>query len=277
MQSFGLDVPVPTIRTIVDVTMRRARFEGPRFVIEIGRQDLASGRTFRRTIHGIKCAVTTTCRIVHRGTKVLFLATHTSWVAGTRGSVPSASHNEEVMTSPDSLNTLALLAQRGDRRALSRFVETSQADVWRYCAYLTDVQTADDVTQDTFARALGALHRFRGDCDAKVWLLSIARRACADHIRSRTRRQNLLQRLQRGRIVESEPSSSAVELTELVATLDTDRRDAFVLTQVLGLGYHEAAEICGCPVGTIRSRVARARTDIIQAMSSDDQQSGTAG
>jgi RNA polymerase sigma-70 factor (ECF subfamily) len=181
------------------------------------------------------------------------------------------------MSAPDSLNTLALLAQRGDRRALSRFVETSQADVWRYCAYLTDVQTADDVTQDTFARALGALHRFRGDCDAKVWLLSIARRACADHIRSRTRRQNLLQRLQRGRIVESEPSSSAVELTELVATLDPDRRDAFVLTQVLGLGYHEAADICGCPVGTIRSRVARARTDIIQAMSSGDQQSGTAG
>lgn len=181
------------------------------------------------------------------------------------------------MSSPDSLNTLAMLAQRGDRLALSRFVETSQADVWRYCAYLTDTQSADDVTQDTYARAIGSLHRFRGDCDAKVWLLTIARRACADHIRSRTRRRNLLQRLQSGRLEDSVTAGHTVELTQLASALDPDRRDAFVLTQVLGLGYHEAAEICGCPVGTIRSRVARARTDMVQAMTSGDRQSGTAG
>lgn len=181
------------------------------------------------------------------------------------------------MSSSDSLNTLAALAQRGDRRALARFVEVSQADVWRYCAYLTDPQAADDVTQDTFARAIGSLHRFRGDCDAKVWLLTIARRASADHIRSRTRRRNLLQRLQSGRHEDSVTAGHSVELTQLVSALDPDRRDAFVLTQVLGLGYHEAAEICGCPVGTIRSRVARARTDIMDAMAADDQRSDTAG
>jgi RNA polymerase sigma-70 factor (ECF subfamily) len=43
-------------------------------------------------------------------------------------------------------------AQRGDRLALTRFIENSQGDVWRYCAYLTDQQTADDVTQDSIYR-----------------------------------------------------------------------------------------------------------------------------
>jgi len=255
------------------MTMSEARLHGTRFAIEIGRENVASLDTGHRrrspaVVHDT--GVTT-------GANDLFLFVHEKSVAAKHPLVPAIVHNEGVMSSADSLNTLAMLAQRGDRRALSRFVETSQADVWRYCAYLTDTQTADDVTQDTYARAIGALHRFRGDCDAKVWLLTIARRACADHIRSRTRRRNLMQRLQSGRHDEVAGPAHALELTQLVAVLDPDRRDAFVLTQVLGLGYHEAAEICGCPVGTIRSRVARARTDIIQAMSSGDQQSGTAG
>jgi RNA polymerase sigma-70 factor (ECF subfamily) len=49
----------------------------------------------------------------------------------------------------------------------------------------------------------------------------------------------------------------------LIAALDPDRRAAFVLTQLLGCSYAEAAAICGCLEGTIRSRVARARTDLI--------------
>ena len=58
----------------------------------------------------------------------------------------------------------------------------------------------------------------------------------------------------------------AVLLRSLVTTLDLDRREAFVLTQLLGLSYAEAAAVCGCPVGTIRSRVARAREDLVAAM-----------
>ena len=54
--------------------------------------------------------------------------------------------------------------------------------------------------------------------------------------------------------------------TPLVAGLHPDRRAAFVLTQLLGTSYEEAASICGVPVGTIRSRVARAREDLIDAV-----------
>ena len=58
-------------------------------------------------------------------------------------------------------------------------------------------------------------------------------------------------------------------LQALVATLDPDKRAAFVLTQVNGLSYEEAAQACGVPIGTIRSRVARAREDLLVAMRAD--------
>jgi RNA polymerase sigma-70 factor (ECF subfamily) len=48
--------------------------------------------------------------------------------------------------------------------------------------------------------------------------------------------------------------------------LDADRRTAFLVTQVLGVSYEEAAEICGCPIGTVRSRVARVRADLVRAL-----------
>ena len=63
-------------------------------------------------------------------------------------------------------------------------------------------------------------------------------------------------------------------VADLLARLDPDRREAFVLTQLLGLPYAEAAEVAGCPVGTIRSRVARARGDLIAALTDDGAASG---
>lgn len=55
-------------------------------------------------------------------------------------------------------------------------------------------------------------------------------------------------------------------MADLVDSLDPDRRSAFVLTQVIGLSYEEAAAVVGCPIGTIRSRVARARADLVEAL-----------
>ena len=60
-----------------------------------------------------------------------------------------------------------------------------------------------------------------------------------------------------------------VVLRRLLVDLPPQRREAFVATQMLGLCYAEAAEVCDCPVGTIRSRVARAREDLIQALQAD--------
>jgi RNA polymerase sigma-70 factor, ECF subfamily len=136
--------------------------------------------------------------------------------------------------------------------------------VWRLCAQLVSRDQADDVTQEVYLRAYRALPSFRGDSSARTWLLSIARRTCADAIRELKRRRRLATRIERSD-VEPDPAR-AVTVEALLAHLDPERRLAFVLTQVLGLSYAEAADVCQCPVGTIRSRVARSRADLIERL-----------
>lgn len=166
----------------------------------------------------------------------------------------------------DELTSLARAAGRGDRAALARLVQQTQEDVWRLCAYLVSPADADDLAQDTYLRAIPALRGFRGDAPVRVWLLTIARRACAAHIAARARDRKLAARLAltpEAVLGQAPPEPGAQAVTdELLAALDPDRRAAFVLTQVLGCSYAEAAAVCACPVGTIRSRVARAREDL---------------
>ena len=166
----------------------------------------------------------------------------------------------------DELTSLARAAGRGDHDALARFVRQTQGDVWRFCAHLVDLAAADDLTQETYLRAIPALGRFRGDAPVRAWLLTIARRACTAEIDIRFRDRELSARLAAESAAGLPPSvpepahQAAIGL--LLAALEPDRRTAFVLTQMIGCSYAEAAEVCGCPVGTIRSRVARARDDL---------------
>jgi RNA polymerase sigma-70 factor (ECF subfamily) len=162
----------------------------------------------------------------------------------------------------DEITTAALRARRGDAAAASEFVRATQADVWRLCAHLGSADQADDLTQDTYARAFASLHRFLGRSSARTWLLSIARRVCADAVRSAQQARRLAP--PETKTVEDPAGSVAVRA--LVAALEPQRREAFVLTQVVGLSYAEAADVCSCPVGTIRSRVARARADLVDGM-----------
>jgi RNA polymerase sigma-70 factor (ECF subfamily) len=172
----------------------------------------------------------------------------------------------------DELTSLARAAGRGDRGALARLVQQTQGDVWRLCAHLVDPAAADDLAQDTYLRAIQSLGKFRGDAPVRVWLLAIARRACAAEIGARSRDRRLATRLaaipDTGLGQAPCAPDAQVVADDLVAALDPDRRAAFVLTQMLGCSYAEAAAICDCPVGTIRSRVARAREDL-DAMTSD--------
>lgn len=169
----------------------------------------------------------------------------------------------------DELTRLASAAGAGDRVAMTAFVRRTQPEVWRLCARLGDRDVADDLTQEVYLRALPALARFRADASARTWLLQIARHVCADHVRRRTRRRALHDRLVRRADpgdASVDDATGAVALDDAVAALDEDRRAAFVLTQVVGLSYAEAAEVCEVPIGTIRSRVARARADLLDAL-----------
>ncbi|WP_084466624.1 RNA polymerase sigma factor SigC [Nocardia arthritidis] len=174
--------------------------------------------------------------------------------------------------SDEYLTALALSAGSGNRKALEQFIRSTQRDVWRFVAHLTDVHSADDLTQETFVRAMGSLPRFAGKSTARTWLLSIARRVVVDRFRSIAARPRTTQLPEWSQVLDQRPDrrtpdfSEEVALNDLLCSLPQERREAFVLTQVLGMSYAEAAQTVGCPVGTIRSRVARARETLVSVV-----------
>ena len=171
-----------------------------------------------------------------------------------------------MFPSVDRLTGLLVQARDGDRLALAAAIRLSQAEVWRVAAHLVGQSEADDVTQDVFLRAWRALPSFRAESSGRTWLLSIARRACADAIRRQSRWRKLTARLH-SEWETTAPEGSTVDelhgLGDLITRLPSAQREAFVLTQISGCSYAEAAELCGVEVGTIRSRVARARVELV--------------
>jgi RNA polymerase sigma-70 factor (ECF subfamily) len=172
-------------------------------------------------------------------------------------------------TGTDATTAYALRARTGDPAAQAAFVRATQSEVWRFTAALIDPGSADDLTQDTYLRAFRALPAFEGRSSARTWLLGIARRACADHLRAVVRRRRLDERLALQAHTETPHPDPAHRLgaADLLDRLSDERRTAFVLTQVLGMSYAEAADVEDVPVGTIRSRVARARDELVTAVS----------
>ncbi len=172
----------------------------------------------------------------------------------------------------EHLTELALRARGGDREAAARFVALTQRDVIRFAAHLAGAQEADDLAQETFIRAMKALASFEGRSSARTWLLSITRHTVLDFVRAQARRPRRADVddpeavCDAARADEAHRFDEHVMLQRLIAGLDPQRREAFVATQLVGLSYEEAAAVIGCPVGTIRSRVARARADLAQAM-----------
>src|SRR3954453_13974579 len=100
-----------------------------------------------------------------------------------------------TMTEGENTTELALRAGAGDAAALAELVRATRSEVWRFTAALIDPGAADDLTQETFLRACKALPSFEGRSSARTWLLGIARRTCADHLRAVVRRRRLDARL----------------------------------------------------------------------------------
>lgn len=169
------------------------------------------------------------------------------------------------MANVDSITGLALRARDGDRVALTRFIQLTQGDVWRLCRHMVDASYADDLTQEVFERAISSLHRLTPESNAKAWVLGITRHVCLDEIRQRVRRSKRDERIRASVASQTDPTSTlAIEWRDQLHQIDDEKRIAFVLTQIVGLSYDEAAQVCDCPIGTIRSRVARARLELLE-------------
>ncbi|MDO8362391.1 MAG: RNA polymerase sigma factor [Actinomycetota bacterium] len=168
----------------------------------------------------------------------------------------------------DPLRPLLDAAREGDDRAVRELVTRTQPIVWRLCSVLGSPGEEEDLVQETYLRALRSLGSYRGDAPVRSWLLSIARHVCADHVRRRNRQRRLVDRITRNTPTDFRPDTESVD--ELLDRLLPDQREAFELTQVVGLSYDEAAELMQCPIGTVRSRVARARAALLDAVRAAD-------
>ncbi|HET9048677.1 MAG TPA: RNA polymerase sigma factor RpoE [Chiayiivirga sp.] len=172
--------------------------------------------------------------------------------------------------------------QDGDKRAFDLLVLKYQHKVVGIISrYVHDWAESQDVAQETFIRAYRAIPNFRGDSQFYTWLYKIATNTAKNHLVAMGRRpptedidaQDAVQfesgvRLRESGTPENEAMRQEIEQTvaRTVQALPDDLRMAITLREVEGLSYEEIAAAMDCPIGTVRSRIFRARDAIDQQL-----------
>jgi len=170
--------------------------------------------------------------------------------------------------------------QQGEKRAFDLLVLKYQHKIASAISrYIHDWSECQDVAQDTFIRAYRALGNFRGDSQFYTWLYKIAVNTAKNHLVAAGRRPptedvdatdavqyDAGSRLRDTDTPEHELLRQEIErtVTETVEQLPEELRTAITLREVDGLSYEDIAEAMGCPIGTVRSRIFRAREAIDQ-------------
>jgi RNA polymerase sigma-70 factor, ECF subfamily len=130
-------------------------------------------------------------------------------------------------------------------------------------------ERADDLVQDTIVRALGAAHRFQAGTNLKAWMFTILRNLHYNGLRkNRVQIQSLDDPLAyEPTVLPSQIASLEFgDFRRAFWQLADDRREALMLIGASGLSYEEAAKVCECPKGTVKSRVSRARRELLQIL-----------
>ncbi|GFP43989.1 RNA polymerase sigma-70 factor, ECF subfamily [Candidatus Hakubella thermalkaliphila] len=169
---------------------------------------------------------------------------------------------------------VSLLSQ--DKRALQELVHRYQNPIYNFARRLLGNQEdAFDVTQETFVRLINSAHAFKGLSRFSTWLFTIAANLCRDHLRERKKLvlwENDLEEKNPGGLTLTEdlPSAEEIieaqelreELTRKLDQLSPKLREAIILVDIQELKYAEIAEMLGISIGTVKSRVSRAREEL---------------
>ncbi|MEK9592324.1 MAG: RNA polymerase sigma factor RpoE [Luminiphilus sp.] len=181
------------------------------------------------------------------------------------------------MTASDTDQQLVQRAQRGDLRAFDLLVLKYQGRIGALVSrYIADAGEVEDVTQEAFIKAYRALSKFRGDSAFYTWLYRIAANAAKNHLVAKGRRPGADATIEDAEVFDdgglvSETSSPeamamgdelAAVVEQALQSLPEELRAALTLRELEGLSYDDIAEVLGCPVGTVRSRIFRAREAI---------------
>jgi RNA polymerase sigma-70 factor (ECF subfamily) len=168
--------------------------------------------------------------------------------------------------------------QKGDKKAFDLLVIKYQQKVVNLVMrYVGDYTEALDVAQEAFIKAYRALPNFRGDSAFYTWLYRIAVNTAKNHLASEGRRSSLgdvdaevAERYEGGERLREQATPEhflcedelLVVIRQAIRDLPEDLRTAITLRELEGLSYEEIAEVMGCPIGTVRSRIFRAREAI---------------
>jgi RNA polymerase sigma-70 factor (ECF subfamily) len=126
---------------------------------------------------------------------------------------------------------------------------------------------ADDLVQDTLMKAIGAAHRYKRGTNLRAWLFTIMRNTFYTSARRSARERTGDADCVSGELVELPTQEWTVrgqELMEAVHRLPPQFREMLILVVMLGESYEDSARICGCAIGTVKSRVARARRMVME-------------
>ena len=174
--------------------------------------------------------------------------------------------------------------QAGDKQAFNLLVSKYQRRVIRLLSRLIrDPAEIEDVTQEAFIKAYRALPNFRGDSAFYTWLYRIAVNTAKNYLAAQGRRPRTVSEFQGGEdgesfeamdVVEDNNTPESAMLTRQVAetvnraieALPEDLRTAITLREIEGLSYEEIAQAMSCPIGTVRSRIFRAREAISEQL-----------
>lgn len=162
-------------------------------------------------------------------------------------------------------------ARNGDQHAFAVLVERYGDMVVSLC-FASTLNTADaeELTQDVFLAAWRGLPHFRGDAAFSTWLFRLARNACIDRSRrNATRPRSVAIDDMTGAAspaIDDAARLTAQRIMQLAGTLSVPLREAVLLRDLQGLSYEEIAAMQEVPIGTVRSRIATARSSIATAL-----------
>ena len=160
-----------------------------------------------------------------------------------------------------------------DAKSLEREVLSFLPALRAFARSLTRNRTeADDLVQETLLKALSNIDKFDPGTNLRAWLFTILRNTYYTEIRKRRRESDGLSQLSQQDTNMGPSQEWSVTLSSLkdaLSHLPDDQREALVLVGAAGLSYEEAAEVCGCALGTIKSRVNRARAKLLTLMGAD--------
>ena len=156
-------------------------------------------------------------------------------------------------------------------------VEATVPALRRYARALTrDRETADDLVQDTLVRALRSEHLFEGD-DVRGWLYTILTNLNRNRLRALARRPALMPIDENDAPDFAGPESGSRDITRALALLAAEQRETLLLVVLEGLSYREVAAVQAVPIGTVMSRLARARAAVRKSLTAEGFVRSSAG